>query len=82
MGSRELCGGVHTDTFTDKDAIGFQIHCVGVGASVGKGKICVGVGSVNTPFAKVKMQCANYFEWRQWSKKISLSRSLSLCIYI
>ena len=44
MGCRELCGGVHTDTYTDTEAIGFQTHCVGVGASVGKGKICVGVG--------------------------------------
>ena len=44
MGSKELCGGVHTDTYTDIDAIGFQAHCVGVGASVGKGKIRVGVG--------------------------------------
>ena len=34
--------GVHTDTSTD--TIGFQTHCVGVGARVGKGKICVGVG--------------------------------------
>ena len=33
-----LCGGVNTNT----DAIGFQTHCVCVGASVGKGKICVG----------------------------------------
>ena len=32
-----------TDFDTDTDAIGFQTHCVGVGASVGKGKICVGV---------------------------------------
>ena len=31
-----------TDADTDTDAIGFQTHCVG--ASVGKGKICVGVG--------------------------------------
>ena len=30
MGCRDLCGDVHTDT--------------GVGARVGKGKICVGVG--------------------------------------
>ena len=36
---RELCD-VHTDT--DTDVIGFQTHCVG--ADVGKGKICVGVG--------------------------------------
>ena len=36
---RELCD-VHTDT--DTGAIGFQTHCVG--ADVGKGKICVGVG--------------------------------------
>ena len=34
--------GTVTDANTDTDAIGF--HCVGVGASVGKGKICVGVG--------------------------------------
>ena len=44
MGCRELCGGVHTDTDTDTDAIGFQTHCVAVGARVGKAKICVGVG--------------------------------------
>ena len=42
MGCRDLCGDVHTDTNTD--AIGFQTHCVGVGASFGIGKICVGVG--------------------------------------
>ena len=33
-----------TDAETDTDAIGFETHCVGVGTSVGKGKICVGVG--------------------------------------
>ena len=44
MGCIELYGGVHTDTYTSTDAIGFQTHCVGVGAGVGKGKICVGVG--------------------------------------
>ena len=33
-----------TDAGTDTDAIGFETHCVGVGTSVGKGKICVGVG--------------------------------------
>ena len=33
-----------TDTDTDTDAIRFQTHCVGVRTSVGKGKICVGVG--------------------------------------
>ena len=44
MGCRELCGGVHTGTNTNTDAIGFQTHYVGVGASVSKGKICVGVG--------------------------------------
>ena len=42
MGCRELRGGVHTNPDTDTDATGFQTHCVGV--SVGKGKICVGVG--------------------------------------
>ena len=40
-GYKELYGGVHTDTYTDIDAIGFQTHCVGAGIS--KGKICVGV---------------------------------------
>ena len=44
MGCRELCGGIHTNTDTDTDATGFQTHCVSVGASVGKCKICVGVG--------------------------------------
>ena len=44
MGCRELCGGVHSNSDTDTDAIGFQTHCVGVGAGVSKGKICVGVG--------------------------------------
>ena len=44
MGCIELCGGVHTDTNTSTDAIGFQTHCVGFSASVDKGKICVGVG--------------------------------------
>ena len=44
MGYRDLCGDVHTDTDTDTDANGFQTHCLGVGARVGKGKICVGVG--------------------------------------
>ena len=34
----------HTDTDADTAAIGFQTDCVGVGTSVGKGKICVGVG--------------------------------------
>ena len=33
-----------TDAETDTDAIGFETHCVGAGTSVGKGKICVGVG--------------------------------------
>ena len=33
-----------TDAETDTDAIGFETHCVGFGTSVGKGKICVGVG--------------------------------------
>ena len=33
-----------TNAETDTDAIGFETHCVGVGTSVGKGKICVGVG--------------------------------------
>ena len=33
-----------TDAETDTDAIGFETHCVGVSTSVGKGKICVGVG--------------------------------------
>ena len=41
MGCRELCGRVHTNTGIDTDTIGFQTLCVG--ASVGKGKICVGV---------------------------------------
>ena len=36
----DLYGGVNTNT----DAIGFQTHCVGVGASVGISLICVGVG--------------------------------------
>ena len=33
-----------TDAETDTDAIGSETHCVGVGTSVGKGKICVDVG--------------------------------------
>ena len=32
------------DTDADTDAIGFETHWVGVGTSVGKGKICVSVG--------------------------------------
>ena len=44
MGCRELCGGVHINTDTNTYAIGFQTHCVGVGAGVSKDKICVGVG--------------------------------------
>ena len=44
MGYRELCGGVHTDTGTNTDTIGFQTHFVGVSAGVSKGKICLSVG--------------------------------------
>ena len=53
MGRRELCD-VHTDT--DTDAIGFQTHCVDVGAGVGEGKICVGVGQCEHCIRLVQMK--------------------------
>ena len=37
MGCRELYGGVHTNTDTDTDVIGFQTQCAGVCASVSNG---------------------------------------------
>ena len=49
MGCRELCGDVHINTGTDTDTIGFETHCVGVSAGVGKGKTVSVSGSVNTP---------------------------------
>ena len=53
VGSGQMTNGVftlpdtNTNAKTNTDAIGFETHCVGVGTSVGKGKICVGVGSMD-----------------------------------
>ena len=46
-----------TDAETDTDAIGFETHCVGVGTSVGKGKICVGVGQCEHTIKGIYVLC-------------------------
>ena len=76
MGCRELCGGVHTNTDTYTDAIGFQTHCVSVGASVGKDKSCVGVGQCEHTINHALVTKANNIH--ESKSKYSLTFHLSL----